>query len=104
MKNFLLILALTSSLAHAGATGGFTDEPQTGIVTPEVATGMRAYNTFNNDTNGNMVICYKADENRSGGCNSWRLIQSEVPKGRTYVGFRIVSGSYGYRQLEIYWK
>lgn len=73
-----------------------------GIITPAVATGMRTFHRFNNDTNGNMVVCTEA--NFRGDCDGkWVSIQSVVPKGRTFVGFRIVSGRYD-RLLEVYWK
>lgn len=73
-----------------------------GIITPAIATGMRTFENYNNDTNGNMVIC--PEYPRRGECKpGWVPIQSLVPKGRTFVGFRTVSGRYG-RLLEVYWK
>lgn len=105
MKNFLLALALSCSLAHAGAKGGFTDEPATGIVTPDIAVGMRDFEHFWHDVNGNMVVCRKSNWSiRTDECSLWEPVVRYVPKGRVYVGFRVVSGGYGYRRLEIYWK
>ena len=42
--------------ANASAKGGFTAS-DAGIVTPDIATGMRSYERFSNDTNGTMLVC-----------------------------------------------
>lgn len=96
---FALTLSLVPLAAVSGAKGRFTTA-DSGIVTPDIATGMRAYSRFNNDVNGNMVVCLPDNETRSGDCKPWTPIQSVVPAGKTYVGFRVVSR----RSLEVYWK
>ena len=108
MKNIIFIALITvcSTAFARSATNGASSSnvDSTGIVTPNIATGMRQYEYFNNDTDGNMLLC--EDENYSrGNCKGgWKHIESFVPSGKKYVGFRIVSRSYGYRQLELYWK
>lgn len=105
MKRFILALLVAfSGASFAGVKGGFTAAEDAGIVTPDVATGVREFPRYNNDTNGAMVVCRYDDYERGGGCKNWRLLPDVVPKGKTYVGFRIVSRDYGYRQLELYWK
>lgn len=102
-KIIVIALAFTCLKAAAGATGGFTTQ-EAGIITPDVATGMTAVTRYNYSSDGNMVWCPEDDMERGAKCKKWQSIQALVPKGRTYVGFRVVSGSYGYRQLEVYWK
>lgn len=100
-----LTIACTLSLASsviAAATNGFTAS-DAGIVTPDIAVGMRGFQYFNNDTAGNMVVCFDEQKTRNG-CERWTSLKSAVPAGRVYVGFRIVSREHGYRQLEVYWK
>ena len=103
MKHFILASLLIASNAYAGTTGGFTTSDG-GIVTPNVARGMRAFDHYNSDTNGDMVVCFYDDYSRGECKGGWKLAKNTVPAGTTYVGFRIVSRSYGYRQIEIYWK
>lgn len=106
MKHFILalILSIAASSAFSGAVGGFT-AGDAGIVTPDIALGMRHYERWNNDTAGGMVVCASPDHHVTrGGCDPWTPVAKVVPAGRTFVGFRIVSGAYGYRWLEVYWK
>lgn len=96
-----LTIALSApALAASSTTPAFVDN--SGIITPEIAVGMQRYDTFTADVNGRMVVCvdYVRSECRSG----WKEITTILPAGRKYVGFRVVSGHYGYRQLEVYWK
>lgn len=102
-SSLALSLTLALSATQAASTGGYTTA-DAGIVTPDVATGMRVFTHYNNDVNGSMVICAQSPE-RNGACETgWKLLKDQVPGGRSYVGFRIVSGAYGHRHLELYWK
>lgn len=105
LKIYATIAALlVSSSAFAGATGGFTTA-DAGIVTPDVAVGMRSYEYFTfTENTGEMVVC-DGDNYSRGKCDGgWKTLQSVTPARRQVVGFRIVSGPYGYRRLEVYWK
>lgn len=104
MKKLLLVFsALVATNSFAGATGGYTNG-DAGIVTPDMARGMRAFHYYTHDQNGDMVVCDFDDYSRGNCKGGWKLARSKVPPGNTYIGFRIVSREYGYRQIEIYWK
>lgn len=98
----VLLAALFAVNTYAGAKGGFTNG-DAGIVTPDMARGMRSFDVFHFDTNGDMVVCFYDDYSR-GKCQNWKPVKNVVPAGTTYVGFRVVGREYGYRQLEVYWK
>lgn len=110
----LLALLLISGNAFAGATGGFTTNDNSGIVTPDVATG---YVAFGSDRiayapDGQMMFCqhhFETTMKRSSceddkGKNAWTYMKDSVPRGRNFIGFRAVSGSYGARLVELYYK
>ena len=110
MKRLLTILLLISSPAF-GAAMGMDFNNNGDIVTPNVATGMLRTERFAVDTNGNMVYCptnfdYTPRKNTctDGSRNGWTLFKDSVPVGKTYVGFKSVSGNYGSQSIEIYWK
>lgn len=112
MKRLFVILMLISSSAF-GAAMGMDDyyNNNDGIVTPNIATGVIRTERFAVDTNGNMVYCppnfdYNQRNNTctDGSRNGWTLLKDSVPHGKTFVGFKSVSGSYGSHRLEIYWK
>lgn len=98
---FILLTLVTTFGCFAAAKGGFTTA-DAGIVTPDVATGMTWFEIYGNDVEGNLIVCI--EKQLGGSCKTWVPLISRVPKGKTYVGFRVVSGGYGYRQLELYWK
>ena len=103
MKKLLVSMAMliVPMVAIAGPKPG-NMEDQTGIVTPDIATGFRQYEFFNNDTNGNMVICLESSNgpNCPGG---WKSVSSVVPAGRTFVGIKVVNVAYGYQRLQVWW-
>lgn len=106
-KTIASILLLVPVIACAGSsTSSVPITENTGIVTPDIATGVRQYEYFNNDTNGNMVVC---EENKysltRGKCDDgWKNVITMVPYGKKYVGFKIVNVSYGYQRLQVWWK
>lgn len=100
---FALAVLFCPTPANAGAKGGFTNG-DAGIITPDVATGVRSFNEFSWDVNGDLVLCAKWTRGQDGNCVTWAYPATVVPKGRAYVGFRVVSRDYGYRQIEVYWK
>jgi hypothetical protein len=116
MKHFLAALLAMSGTAYAAnaANLGGTTPNTAGIVTVDMATGMRQFNAYTHDALGYMVVCVPpAEPDFRGGkaeCddgkykNAWTRVHDTVPKGRTYVGFRIANGMYGGRLLEVYWK
>jgi len=102
-KKFVIVACITlCSFAHAKAQQDDVSETH-GIVTPEIATGIRVYSIFNNDTAGNMVICQAIDRGLSGKCNKWTPIQDVVPRGKQYVGFKVVPVGYS-THIQVYWK
>lgn len=105
MKMLLLMLLVVPSIAFGADLGG--------IITPDLATGFYSTRDYSTDTNGNLVVCiYPANySTNSNAClhkgkSAWRHVSAAVPAGKHYVGFKVVSGGYGYsrRQLEIYWR
>ena len=84
----------------------------TGIVTPDIATDGLRTDRYTRTTKGDTVFCpITATEYnwREGTClngktPAWVYARDMVSAGKTYVGFRIVSGSYGRAYYEIYWK
>lgn len=102
-KTIATMLLISPIIALAGAT--YSPAPDnTGIVTPDVAIGLRQFEYFNNDTNGNMVVCEYENYSRGKCENGWKNVISMVPAGRKYVGFKIVNSSHGYQRLQIWWK
>jgi hypothetical protein len=104
MKKLIVSLTMVALpfFAMAGAKPG-NMEDQTGIVTPDIATGFRQYTDFNNDTNGNMVICLESSYGSK--CpGGWKSVSSVVPAGRTFVGIKVVNGRYGSQLLQVWWK
>jgi hypothetical protein len=109
MKTVLLAAALLWCGAGFAAStrSGFTDT-DSGIVTPDVATGILGFYTFSSDASGGMQVCYEKDTEATFGynkCKRWTPVR-QVAKdlGREFVGFRVVSGVNGHRLLEVYWK
>lgn len=112
-------LMLFCQAALAGASSyPPTNQDNTGIVRPEVATGYFAVANERYypgktgllicpaDANIDKLSCYR---NVPVGdlqyrVNAWANIANTVPTGTQYVGFRVVSGPSGYRHLEVYYK
>jgi hypothetical protein len=114
MKKFILAalvsLAFFPTIAKSGAKPGNVND-YSGIVTPDVAVSVRRFESYTISIHGDTVVCMGDYSGRSNTCetstgpnNGWVPLAHAVPKGKTYVGFRVVSGAYGYRQIEIYWK
>lgn len=111
MKYLVILFCLFAQSTFAAANYAPTED-NTGIVTPNVATSAMWTQNYTLDSNGDIVVCpsYADYHQRNVTCltpdgkNAWKRMQDMVPRNRTYVGFRIVSASYGYRQLEIYYK
>lgn len=105
MKKFLYCLLLVSSVSFAGTKVGFNEPDQTGIITPDIAVAFIAYSRYAYNIDGSgMSVCKEEDWGMGGSCKKWTPTTQAIPSGRKYVGFKVVSGAYGHRQLEIYWK
>ncbi len=112
MFKFFAALALAvSTSAFAGAKPGDVNETNTGIVTPDVAAGVVVYQDHTRYPDGTMVVCMRpAEYSPRNGCqlnssqNAWTPMHLAVPPGRKFVGFKVVSREYGYRQIEVYYK
>lgn len=118
MKKTTVFLALALLVASVSAFAGSTpknEQEQTGIVTPEVATGMMRIYRYTYDKDMNILVCprgmeYEHDfrtdvakcqnEKRE---NQWRKMENYVPVGKKFVGFKSVSQGSSHA-LEIYWK
>lgn len=98
----LLIISLSPVFADAKGAIGSVEDNNSGIITPDIATGMRSYTMYTSDVTGAMVVC--PERTFSGNCGGWLRLEQVVPRGRTLVGFRIISGVNGARELEVYWK
>lgn len=103
-KKFVIVAGITlCTFAHAKSQRQDVSESH-GIVTPDIATGMRIYSVFNNDTAGNMVVCTESDRGLGGSCNKWTRIQDVVPGNKIFVGFKIVTSSSSSTHIQVYWK
>ena len=103
IASFLLLVPIISWAGSATNSAPITDN--SGIVTPDIATGFRQYEHFNNDTNGNMVVCESKKYSLGGKCDDgWKNVINMVPYGRKYVGFKIVNSMYGEQRLQVWWK
>ena len=105
-QTFILLISVWfSTVVNAATAAGYAPPEETGIVTPEIAVGVRSYEYYTHDTNGNMVVCESDNYSRNNKCDGgWKLLKDVVPGGRKFVGFKIVSRGYGYPRIEIYWK
>lgn len=101
------VIGLTLSLSWTGlASAATAAEPvatlaisPTGIISPDVATGLKMFNAFRSDAAGNMEVCAQLAEDQA--CR-WVKLRDQVPPGRTYVGFRRAAANQP--GLELYWK
>lgn len=97
--------------AVAGKTPVSTAE-STGIVTPDIAVGAFTTGYFGYDSNGDIVVCNEPsaswDWNKRtctiGKVNAFRTLAQSVPKGRVYVGFRMINMSGYGTKVEVYYK
>jgi hypothetical protein len=100
-----LIGVVTASLvavaAHAGAK--YQEVVETGIIPIEMATTVYSFSRYRPTQNG-MEVCFAEHYALRGGCSSWTPMLAAVPKGRTFVGWRIGHTDYGHRVLDIYFK
>lgn len=109
MKRMLLLVTLLLAVATTATAKGsshvYSQSTSAGIVEPDVATGMRKWSAWNNDTAGNMVVCMPDNYTwRNSFCTKWMLASSTIPIGKTYVGFRVVYQGSNSNYLEVYWK
>lgn len=114
MKKIILVVAMmvASMSAYAGSSSNPQNEQEnSGIVTPDVATGMLRIYSFNYDESMNILVCidpYKYNYNNkscvdNNGKNKWRYLSQVPPKNKKYVGFKSVSQG-GSHFIEVYWK
>lgn len=104
----LFLLAGASTFSIAGAAPPVYYDNNNSIITPDRATGVYITSHFAIDSNGNLLICpatakYDWSDNTcliGKNIVSWLNIANSVPKGKTFVGFRINSRE----NIEIYWK
>ena len=121
LKTTLFAFALlTTPVVYSKGSSQNHESPvrdNSGIVTPEVATGVLYTHAFYRNANGEMVVCLNPNEyiGKYNQCNvpdqparlqntGWTLATDSIPKGRKYVGFRLTRGSHNTTFLEIYWK
>lgn len=112
MNKIFALLLCAPCIALAASKPGNVNDDTTGIVTPDIATSFLSTESFTNDANGDLVVCVPPSEKDGNTCNrdgmpknyGWVKASASIPKGKTYIGFKVVSGSYGYRRVEIYWK
>lgn len=111
-KKLLFAVLMTVSLcAYAGKTPVSTAE-STGIVTPDIATGAFTTGLFAYDSNGDILVCNEPAaswdwSNRTckvGKTNAFRKLADSVPKGRVFVGFRMINMSGYGTKVEVYYK
>jgi hypothetical protein len=107
IKMILVAVAMSTAISVAAKGSSHSQDYNAsqsgGIITPSVATGVKSFLFWTVNVNGDTVVC-NYDDYKSGECGkknlSWILIKDAVPKGKTYVGFRVSSGRY----IEVYWK
>lgn len=112
---FLLQLLLVPP-SHAASKYAPDGNNQDSIVTPSVATDGIRTDRVARTKEGGLVVCPtfrgaavysdRKDEclKPDGKTSGWVYPKDLPPPGKTYAGFRIVSGSYGYTHYEFYWK
>lgn len=118
MKKLLTLLVVASTLLPATIYAKSSSHPKqgdrnenTGIITPDLAENMLRTKHFVQSEQG-VLICRDIYSHESGvrtctknGKNAWRSMKNAVPFGKTYVGFKSVTGGqYGDHYIEIYWK
>lgn len=114
-KLFTFICILFTINTAIAASSPKTVEDNTGIVTPEIATGVIRTSKTAYSEMGIILVCptqtnqYVTHNYRDDTCldskrnNAWVYLKDAIPKGTTYVGFKSVAqGSSHY--IEIYWK
>jgi hypothetical protein len=108
MKMILVAVAMSTTIsvfAKGSSHAGSDNQSQSGgIITPSVATGVKSFIFWTVNVNGDTVVCnyedYSGRRDECGDKNlSWRLLRDAVPKGKTYVGFRVSN-----HLIEVYWK
>lgn len=103
MKKLIIIASMiASSTVFAATTYVNTTPDNMAIITPDIASGVRRYVHFNNDTVGNMVVC-EPDNYSYGKCSLWEYLPAKVPRNRKYVGFTIITIK-ATQYLQIWWK
>ena len=112
MKKVMVVLfasAISAVSVTAGAGTVYQPVTQSGIITPDVATGGNIFYDFGVSTQGDILVCPRGTDRlwrdekclNAKGENARTRIQDIVPKGKTYVGFRFRgNGSH----VEVYWK
>jgi hypothetical protein len=113
MTKKLMVVLFASAISVVSVTAGagtvYQPVTQSGIITPDVATGGNIFYDFGVSTQGDILVCPRgADRSwRDNTClnakgeNAWTRIQDIVPKGKTYVGFRFRGNG---SSVEVYWK
>jgi hypothetical protein len=106
IKMILTAIAMSTAIsvyAKGSSHAGSNNESQSGgIITPSVATGVKSFLFWTVNVNGDTVVC-NYDDYYQGECGKknliWILLKDAVPKGKTYVGFRVSN-----HRIEVYWK
>jgi hypothetical protein len=108
IKIILTAIAMATAIsvsAKGSSHAGSDNQSQSGgIITTSVATGVKSFIFWTVNVNGDTVVCnygeYNGRREECGDKNmSWRVLKDAVPKGKTYVGFRVSN-----HRIEVYWK
>lgn len=118
-----IIISVTSSLAQAKGSSYDTEDNDvnnTGIVTPNIATNGIRIEHIGIAPDGGILVCpihlgavyghgtafvsEKCIRSANDTTSGWVYLKNAIPNGRTYAGFRIVSGYQGVVYYEVYWK
>lgn len=103
-----IILFVFSMLLAVSAFAGTVYVPfrDTGIITPDIATGFHRTGRFTTSGSGDILVCRDLHSHSwvdntctYHGYNAWVLMTNIAPAGKTYVGFTVINNT-----LTIYWK
>lgn len=103
-----IILFVFSVLFALSAFAGTVYVPyrDTGIITPDIATGFYRTSRFTTSGSGDILVCRDAHFHNWAdntctykGYNAWTLMTNVVPSGKSYVGFSVSNST-----LTIFWK
>lgn len=116
MKKISVAFAfMVASMSAFAGSATLSEQEQTGIITPDIATGVYRTYSYTYDKDMNLLICphgmdfkinYKTniptclDKNDK---SQWKKMENYIPAGKKFVGFKSVSAGASHA-IEIYWK
>jgi len=107
MKRILLRILIVSGYAIPFSIGLITARGSSAADNSHfaTATGAVRIDDFKVTRNGDVLLCSSLISGLPCyGAHGYKPIRQIVPKGKVYLGFRLVSGLHGCTTYEVYWK